>query len=143
MMRADPDDDAPDELIVVVRVERTGGIAGLRREWTAEPPPDEAPRWIGLIEGCPWDATADDRGTTGADRYQWRIVARLADEPPRRAELPDDRLQGPWRELVDQVRAFGRSERPHAPTPDGPAPARPESPGPTDPDPARRKNLTS
>ena len=141
MMRADPNDDAPDdEVIVVVRVERTGGIAGLRREWTAEPPPDEAPRWIGLIEGCPWDA-ADDSATTGADRYQWRIVARLADEPPRRAELPDDRLQGPWRELVDQVRAFGRPERPRPPGRGGGAPAHSDAPGVGEP--ARGEGLTS
>lgn len=108
-MRADPNDDAPgDELIVVVRVERTGGIAGLRRAWTAEPPPDDAPRWIELIDGCPWDSADDGMPARGADRYQWDIVARLADEPPRHAEMPDDRLEGPWRELVDEVRAFRR-----------------------------------
>lgn len=107
-MRADPNDDAPGDELIVVRVERTGGIAGMRRQWTAEPAPDEAPRWIALIEGCPWASVPEPTTALGADRYQWRIIARLADEQ-RRAELPDDRLQGPWRELVDQVRAFGRA----------------------------------
>ncbi len=119
MMRADPNDDAPGgDLIVVVRVERTGGIAGMRREWTAKPPPDEAPRWIDLIDGCPWSEANEPESTRGADRFRWRIVARLADEPPRRAEMPDDRLQGPWRDLVDEVRAF---HRPPQPSPSRPA----------------------
>lgn len=99
-------DSARVEVVVVVHVVRTGGFAGLTREWTAQPPPAEASRWVGLIEECPWEAAAS-AAPRGADRFAWRISARRADDPPRRAELTDDELQGPWRELVDEVRAFG------------------------------------
>ncbi len=91
---------------VRVRVVRTGGFAGLTRVWTAEPAPPEAPRWVELIEECPWDAAASASVPVGADRFSWRISARCADAPSRRAELSDAELDGPWRHLVDEVRAF-------------------------------------
>jgi len=99
-------DGAPsdgDTHTVVITVIRSGGIAGRRRQWRAEPPSDDTPRWQSLVDRCPWDDTGTD--TTGADRFV-RII-RVADGhvPPREAELPDSRLDGPWRELVDAVRA--------------------------------------
>lgn len=92
---------------VVVTVVRTGGLAGLRREWRAEPPTSEADRWVGLVDECPWDALESQRlqsQSRGADRYMWRIHARFDDLPPREAELGDAQLEGPWRTLVDEVR---------------------------------------
>jgi hypothetical protein len=88
---------------VVITVIRSGGIAGRRRSWRAEPPPDDTPRWQTLVDRCPWDDTGGD--APGADRFVW--IIRVADGhiPPREAELPDSRLDGPWRELVDAVRA--------------------------------------
>ena len=87
---------------VVVTVVRTGGLAGLRREWRAEPPTADADRWVGLVDRCPWDAL--ESRTDGADRYMWRIQARFDDLPPREAELGDAQLEGPWRALVNEVR---------------------------------------
>ncbi|MFG6401971.1 MULTISPECIES: protealysin inhibitor emfourin [unclassified Microbacterium] len=87
---------------VVVVVVRSGGLAGLRREWRAEPPPAEAPRWVSLVDECPWDDDAPP--TSGADRYVWTIRAVLDELPPREVNLPDARLEGPWRTLVDEVR---------------------------------------
>jgi len=87
---------------VSVTVVRTGGVAGTRREWRAEPPADEAPRWIELIEGCPWDAVIEV-SMTGADRFVWRIDARCGPDE-RDAELPDSEMRGPWRDLVEEVR---------------------------------------
>lgn len=120
-MRAhDPSDDAADaraDTVLVVRVERTGGFAGLRREWIAKPPPEDVPRWIELVDSCPWTAEETADSPQGADRFQWRISATLTDVPPRQAEVPDERLQGPWRDLVDEVRSF---ERPVAATSEPP-----------------------
>jgi len=100
---------------VSVTVIRTGGIAGIRREWRAEPPADEAPRWIALIEVCPWDAEVDASGPA-ADRFVWGIHARCGPQE-RGAELPDSEVHGPWRELVDEVRRAAREPagRPEAP----------------------------
>ncbi|MCS3844659.1 hypothetical protein [Microbacterium sp. AK031] len=50
---SDQDDGGSAVLIVIVR---TGGLAGMRRRWHVEPPREEAPRWIELIDHCPWDA---------------------------------------------------------------------------------------
>lgn len=99
---------------VAVTVTRSGGIAGLRREWTARPEKDDVPRWIALIEGCPWDAAGgedevgDDDGPRGpgqpgGDRFEWRIRASCGPDT-RDVRLPDRHLQGPWRTLVDEVR---------------------------------------
>ncbi|KAA9153294.1 hypothetical protein F6B41_03015 [Microbacterium lushaniae] len=95
------DPQRPDANRVVVTVTRTGGIAGRRRLWRAEPPPDDTARWEELLERCPWDEVA--AGGAGGDRFVWAI--RAVDDRTREAELADARLQGPWRELVDAVRA--------------------------------------
>ena len=92
----------PTDAQVVIAVVRTGGIAGIRRQWQVEPDPAESSDWIAMIESCPWDADADD--TTGADRFVWLIRVRTPSEK-RERELPDSALDGPWRQLVDAVRA--------------------------------------
>lgn len=100
---------------------RTGGFAGLRREWRAEPPAEDAPRWIVLIDECPWDGqdaptptptptptqapTSRHTPSRGADRFVWSIHA-ASGGAARRARVTDGDLQGPWRELVDEVRRF-------------------------------------
>lgn len=91
-------------------VTRSGGIAGLRRQWRAEPAADDTSAWRTLIDQCPWDA-ATDRGRApapGADRFEWLIHAR-EDDAEREARLGDHELDGAWRELVDAVRDFGGS----------------------------------
>lgn len=87
---------------VVIAVVRSGGIAGIRREWQVEPDPTDAPEWITMIDSCPWDE--DLETTRGADRFVWVIRVRTPSER-RERELPDSQLAGPWRELVDAVRA--------------------------------------
>ncbi len=96
------DPTPPTDPQVVVAVVRSGGIAGIRRQWRVEPDPADAPEWITMIESCPWDADGDP--TTGADRYVWMIRVRTPSER-RERELPDSALDGPWRDLVDAVRA--------------------------------------
>jgi hypothetical protein len=93
-------------LAVAVTVTRTGGIAGLKRTWRAQPADADAPRWIALLEECPWDAADPARPITpnGADRYMWHVDARCG-EDEREAALADPEVQGPWRDLIDAVRS--------------------------------------
>jgi len=111
---------------VEVDVARTGGIAGITRRWSAQPPEAEASEWISLIDRCPWndrDATASHTMTPDAaapdavapaavspmpDRFVWFIRASWSGTDPREAELPDDEVVGAWRELVDAVRDWSR-----------------------------------
>lgn len=92
----------PTDPRVVIAVVRSGGIAGIRRQWRVEAEPDDAGNWIELIDSCPWDQEAD--ADTGADRFIWSIRARTPVER-RERELPDSALDGPWRTLVEAVRA--------------------------------------
>ena len=89
---------------ITVTVVRTGGFAGLRRQWSAQPREPERPHWVTLIRQCPWDdqCAADP---AGVDRFTWHIEAQLGDDD-RRAEVPETRLHGPWRDLVAEVQAF-------------------------------------
>lgn len=97
---SDPDDDGAQVVVLVVR---SGGIAGISRRWRVEASStDDADQWIARIDRCPWDAELDD--PTGADRFVWSIRARTPSER-RERELPDAAVSGPWRELVDAVRA--------------------------------------
>jgi hypothetical protein len=93
-------------VVIAVTVTRTGGFAGLRRTWHAQPDTAEAPQWIALIDECPWDAAdpARDIAPTGADRFVWQIDARCGDAE-RAAALADPEVRGPWRDLIDAVQS--------------------------------------
>ncbi len=100
---------ASDERFVIVVV-RSGGIAGLSKQWRAEPEPERLPRWRELVDSCPWDETPS--AAPGADRYQWRIEVHRGDTAVRQARLGDGQLEGPWRSLVDEVREAAPSAPP-------------------------------
>ncbi len=87
--------------ILLVTVVRSGGFAGLRREWQAAVGDDERDDWMLLIQACPWGRIPTD--PTSSDRFVWRIEAR-GPRLRRSASVPDAFLDGPWRELVDRVR---------------------------------------
>lgn len=97
---------APTDPQVVIAVVRTGGIAGIRRQWRVEPDPADAPEWLTMIDSCPWDVDGDP--STGADRFVWLIRVRTPSER-RERELPDSALDGPWRDLVDAVRTAAKA----------------------------------
>lgn len=90
-----------------VIVSRSGGIAGIRLTWEVqvEEQPD-APRWEALLDHLPWDEVGESE--PAADRFQYRI--RCA---PHEVVLAEPQVSGPWRELVDRVRAVndGKSGR--------------------------------
>lgn len=87
---------------MALTVIRTGGFAGLRRQWDAEPAADEAPDWVELIEQCPWDVTFCHEAAV--DRFTWRIEVRCGPEE-HSAQLAESQVTGPWLTLVDAVRA--------------------------------------
>lgn len=125
---ADHTDEPAAEFALSIRVERTGGFAGLTRRWSATPPPDEADHWRSLIDACPWDTAAPgdaaspragaeveagahvEATTGGADRFCWTVVAGTPTSE-HTAVLPETDLDEPWRRLIDAVRAAdaGRS----------------------------------
>ena len=94
---------ARDELSFRILVVRSGGIAGLRRQWQVEPRGD-AESWLELVRACPWGAVNSDPASR--DRFVWRIEARMP-HPVRIASVPDAQLVGPWRALVDRVLEVG------------------------------------
>ncbi|WP_460774073.1 protealysin inhibitor emfourin [Microbacterium sp. GXF7504] len=96
-----------DQCGVVVTVVRTGGVAGMRREWRVAPRPDAAARWVRLVDGCPWGEPSD--GDTGTDRFTWRLRACVGDRELTRT-IPEQALRGPWRTLVDAVREYAARE---------------------------------
>lgn len=99
-----PRDEEPadDETCVTVSVVRSGGFAGLTRRWGVDAPPADADPWIALIEQCPWD---DDASVpAGADRFSWSVRATVPGAE-RRADLTEAQIDGPWRALIDAVRA--------------------------------------
>lgn len=96
-------DAAASDAHVTVRVIRTGGLAGLRREWLAEPPEPDVAQWIALIQSCPWGAAASAAAPDGADRFVWSIRAQCGPDELA-AQLADHEVNGPWRDLVDVVR---------------------------------------
>jgi hypothetical protein len=97
---------------VKITVQRSGGIAGMERVWSVQAlTPDDRNQWQPLVEACPWDelpdTAASGAGTGGGavrtvqpDRFVYRIRAG-----GRRATLPEQDLVGPWRVLVETMRA--------------------------------------
>ncbi|MGO4120382.1 protealysin inhibitor emfourin [Arthrobacter sp. YAF16] len=93
-----------------ITVQRSGGVAGMERVWSVQAvTPDDRDQWQPLIEACPWDdlpgpAAAESGGIPQPDRFVYRIRAGQ-----RRATLPERDLVGPWRTLVDSMRAAAES----------------------------------
>ncbi|MFB7249234.1 hypothetical protein [Microbacterium sp. NPDC056234] len=65
--------------VVTIVVVRTGGFAGLQRQWRVEAGSDDADRWLVLVDACPWDhAFHDDAGQDTTIREG----STGSDEPP-------------------------------------------------------------
>lgn len=86
-----------DKLPFVITVVRSGGFAGLRREWSVEvAAPDDAEHWRPIVEACPWDDTDRD-GVPDGFVYDFRVA-------DHQALVAERELDGPWRHLADEVR---------------------------------------
>ena len=82
-----------------VVVSRSGGFAGIRTTWEVQV--DEQPDrsvWAELLEGLPWDEVSET--APQPDRYVYRI--RCA---PHEVVLGEQQVCGPWRDLIDRVKA--------------------------------------
>ena len=104
---AEPRPDVPSEPTaeddgVAILVVRSGGIAGMSRRWSVRPVGTDAAHWMTLVERCPWDD--DPTPGSGADRFVWHIDVRVR-RVQREQVIPEEHLSGPWRDLVDAVRA--------------------------------------
>jgi hypothetical protein len=105
-----------------ITVARSGGIAGIAPQWTVTASEEaDVDSWLSLVESCPWDAPdpADGAGASGApggpigggvDRFVYTIRVFLPTDEERDARVPEQRLDGPWRDLVDRVKDAGRAE---------------------------------
>lgn len=85
-----------------ILVVRTGGFAGIRREWRVSSADDASVDWPALIEACPWRRRYPP--SASKDRFVWRIEASAPPRIVRRITLPESAVVGPWRELADRVR---------------------------------------
>ena len=88
-----------------ITITRSGGFAGLSRTWSIlvdkQPDSDE---WLSLVERLPWSSRP--RATSPQpDRYSYRIQCSR-----RRVTLPEQSLDGPWRELVNRVQDRAEEE---------------------------------
>jgi hypothetical protein len=91
-------DESGDSRLSIL-VARSGGFAGIRREWRVDAREED---WLSLVDACPWGTwTTDD---TSRDRFVWRIEVRTG-RRRRTARVADRDLDGPWRELVERVRS--------------------------------------
>lgn len=89
-------------VVLVITIVRTGGFAGLRKQWeVAADDPEEAEKWRPVIEACPWDEEPDS--IPEPDRFVYQINTKLPGKVCR-ATVPEQHLTGPWRELLDRVR---------------------------------------
>ncbi|TFD63475.1 protealysin inhibitor emfourin [Cryobacterium ruanii] len=82
-----------------VIVSRSGGMAGIRLTWEVrvEEQPDPA-TWADFLNSLPWDDVTDSEAAP--DRFAYRI--RCA---PHEVVLGETQVNGPWRDLVNRVRA--------------------------------------
>ncbi|WP_292832350.1 protealysin inhibitor emfourin [Microbacterium sp.] len=97
----------PVPLSVVVK--RSGGVAGVTRQWRVDAVADESSAWEELVDRCPW-GTPKHAAPTGADRFWWTVSAHRGDDR-RRAELAEYEIDGPWKVLIDAVRGAAGAER--------------------------------
>jgi hypothetical protein len=79
-----------------VIVSRSGGMAGIRLTWEVRVEEQPDPKtWAEFLNSLPWDDVTDT-----PDRFSYRI--RCA---PHEVVLSEPQVKGPWRDLVNRVRA--------------------------------------
>ncbi|WP_382306394.1 protealysin inhibitor emfourin [Herbiconiux sp. UC225_62] len=99
-----------------ITVARSGGIAGIGPQWTVTASEEaDVDSWLSLVESCPWDPPEASTGSAGSapiggapDRFVYTIRVFLPTAEERDARVPEQRLDGPWRTLVDRVKDAAR-----------------------------------
>ena len=82
---------------------RTGGFAGISREWSTSFDPEE-PEWHELLASLPWDESRRQRIEPDRFIYVVTFVPRGREAPEPHWEIPEQRFTGPWQELLERVR---------------------------------------
>jgi hypothetical protein len=106
---------------VNITVVRSGGFAGLRRTWHVDV--DAQPRsvveeWLQVVDACPWSEAVDLDGDGVPDRFVFVITVDSVpaasvpsgSDSELRATLPETRVVGPWRQLVERVQSADRAD---------------------------------
>jgi hypothetical protein len=107
-------------------VVRTGGFAGLRRTWSVDvdAASDVVDEWIHVVAACPWSDSADLDGDGVPDRFVFVVtvesfpveslpVDSAVDSSAGselQATLPETRVVGPWRKLIERVQSADRAD---------------------------------
>ncbi|WP_129590398.1 protealysin inhibitor emfourin [Cryobacterium aureum] len=82
-----------------VIVSRSGGMAGIRLTWEVRVEEQPDPNtWAEFLNSLPWDDVTDSEATP--DRFVYRIRCS-----PHEVVLAEPQVNGPWRDLVNRVRA--------------------------------------
>lgn len=86
-----------------VTIRRTGGFAGLTREWSTMVDPEE-PSWRDLLARLPIDER--QREAASRDRFVYLVTCEppTKETPYWRCEVPEGSFTGPWQDLLDRVR---------------------------------------
>lgn len=104
MTDQEPDEGTTSDTISITVV-RTGGFAGLTREWRASSADAPDVDWGALVDACPWEDAAKPVDSRSRDRFVWRLEASGGSRRCT-ATLGDSDLVGPWMALVDRVRSL-------------------------------------
>lgn len=91
---------------VTVTVVRTGGVAGMPREWTLTASGEGADLLRELVDSDAGAAVAVDPGSR--DRFSWRIVVTGVGRR-RTLTVPEGHLSGSLEELVRHVQEHGHA----------------------------------
>ena len=94
---------------LTITVARSGGFAGLHREWSVSSAMDDADELLALVDACPWRSIPADRASR--DRFVYLIIVK-APRRRRTARLPEASLTGPWKSLVQRVQQQRQPEGP-------------------------------
>lgn len=91
-----------------ISVVRSGGFAGLKREWRVSSADAPDIDWAALVDACPWNDNAKPGDSRSRDRFVWRLEAST---PGRscRTTLDDGQVTGAWKTLIDTVRGLERA----------------------------------
>jgi hypothetical protein len=101
-----------------ITVVRSGGFAGLRRTWRVDVDPQSRTvldEWRDVVEACPWSEGVDLDGDGVPDRFVFIITVESlpvdsSRDSPLQATLPEGRVVGPWKHLVDRVQSADRAD---------------------------------
>jgi hypothetical protein len=101
-----------------ITVVRSGGFAGLRRTWRVDVDANSRrglDEWRDIVEACPWSEGVDLDGDGVPDRFVYVITVEslpveLSRESELQAILPEGRVVGPWKQLVERVQSADHAD---------------------------------